>query len=241
MQTWTRRDLTIISEFSHKNLVIACDSCGGIGNKSGDMLLLSPYYVGKLTVRVCLTEVLCSGAIPITVSNCVCCEMKPTGEEIIRGIKDEFKDANLENLILTGSTEENFKTVMTAAGITVIGVSESDLKFNKAFIKDKVVLIGTPKIGEEVNLTDKGFYEEIKYLLSLKNVREIAPVGSKGIAYEADTLAKLNGLNFTALNKEAFMYKSAGPVTCIIALSDEKTSKDILDHIKGSIIVGELN
>lgn len=236
MKAFSRRDLTIIED-GEKLLVIACDSCGGIGEKRGDVLRLSPYYVGKLTARVALTEVMCSGAAPITLVNGASCEMNPSGAEMIRGIRDELSVANLENTILTGSTEENFTTSMTATAITVIGsVDKAGVKFSSASPGDKIVLFGTPKVGAEVDLQGEGFYREISVLLSLQGVREIVPVGSKGIAYEAETLAALSGLSFSPYNTDDELYKSAGPVTCMIALCDEAA----VSALENPKMIGEL-
>ena len=234
MKAFKRRDLTIIPLISQmetqmksqmearQTLVIACDSCGGVGMKSGDILKLSPRYTAKFTARVALTEVLCSGALPVTITNGVSCEMDPTGEEMILGIQEELKNAGIADIILTGSTEENFITSMTALAITVIGTSkESDLKFGCATEGDKLILLGIPQFGAEVDLESKGFYPEIRQLLAMQNVKEIVPVGSKGVEYEAEYLAALS-------NKRAVLYqsgidykKSAGPATCLIVLCTE--------------------
>ena len=233
MKSYTRRDLSIITGFgSHEDaLIIACDSCGGIGDKEHDKFKISPYYVGKLTARVVLTEVICSGATPITIANAVSCEMRPTGEEIIRGIQDELENANLKDVVLTGSTEENVETLMTAAGITAIGVAkENALKFNKAQKDDKVIAFGVPKVGVEVDLQDKGFYELIKYLLTLSDIREIIPIGSKGIDHEARIIAELSGVKFIQSNTSIDIKKSAGPATCLIAICSNEIIKE-LKHI----------
>ena len=196
LKAWTRRDLTIVPLYSQDYcIVIACDSCGAVGKKVGDVFKLSPYYVGKFTARVALTEVMCSGALPVTITNGIACEMQPTGKESILGIQDELKNAGITDIILTGSTEENFATSMTALAITVIGTSKvSGLKFGQAAAGDKLVLLGTPKVGTEVDLESMGFYTEIRQLLPMLEVKEIIPVGSKGVAYEAEMLTSLNGM-----------------------------------------------
>lgn len=244
MKAYSRRDLSIVTGFGSQadTLVIACDSCGGIGEKTHDKLKISPYYVGKLTARVGLTEVMCSGATPITIANGVACEMQPTGEEIISGIKDELKNANLHNVILTGSTEENIETSMTAVGMTVIGVANQNaLKFNKAQNGDKVILFGVPKVGSEVDLKDKGFYKIIKHLLNLSSVREIIPVGSKGVYHEAKSIAELNGLIFVPYNTLINIEKTAGPVTCIIAICSDYAVTELCSEFTLSNVVGELS
>jgi len=245
MKTWTRRDLTIISGVGNNCLVIACDSCGAVGEKVGDVLKLSAYYVAKFTARVALKEVMCSGALPVTIINGASCEMKPTGEEMILGIKEELRNANVSDIVLTGSTEENFATNMTALAITVIGIaSENELKFKHAAKGDKLILLGSPSVGGEVNLECAGFYAEIRQLLAMPEVREIVPVGSKGIAYEAETLASMNSMLFRRNDVENVvsidLYKSAGPATCLLVLCSALSVDEVLSVYSNGIIIGEL-
>jgi len=245
MKTRTRRDLTIIPGVGDKCLVIACDSCGAVGQKRGDILKLPAHYAAKFTVRVALTEVMCSGANPMTIINGAACEMEPTGKDFIFGIQEELRNANIPDIVLTGSTEENFTTSMTALAITVIGIAtESDLKFGQAAKGDKLILLGTPRIGAEVCLESAGFYAEINKLLSLRDVREIVPIGSKGIAYEAKNLAFINGMTFklsAARNSMPIdLYKSAGPATCLLVLCSECSINQVLDVYPNGIILGEL-
>jgi hypothetical protein len=241
MKPWTRRDLTIVPIGVNNNIVIACDSCGAIGDKKGDTLTIPPEYVGKFTTRVALTEVICSGASPITITNTVACEMEPTGKAILKGIEDELKNANISDIVVTGSTEENFTTNMTALGITAIGrVKDCGFKFADATQGDKLILLGTPMVGGEVNLESKGFYSEIKELLSIPLVKEIIPVGSKGIAYEAETLANITGTSITLYNLEVDYYKSAGPVTCLLILCDETVVEQVLSNYQPTTLIGEV-
>jgi len=236
----TRRDLTIVP-LETQNIVIACDSCGAVGDKAGDILKLSPRYTGKFTARVALTEVLCSGATPVTITNGVACEMQPTGAEIILGIQEELQNARITDILLTGSTEENFVTNMTALAITVIGAAkDSELKFEAASPGDKLVLFGTPKVGAEVDLHNVGFYSAIRQLLKLQGVKEIVPVGSKGVAYEAETLAKLSGATFALYETSIDYYKSAGPVTCILVLCAAHAMDEVLVIYKPATAIGEI-
>lgn len=239
MKTWTRRDLTIVSGFGTQCLVIACDSCGAIGAKGNDILKVSPRYAGKFTARVALTEVLCTGAMPVALTNGVACEMDPTGREIIEGIRDELQNAELRDIALNGSTEENFASSMTALAVTVIGIAEqSALKFSRAVKADKFVLLGEPRVGAGVDLSSAGFYEEIRRLLPMPGVREIVPVGSKGAAYEAETLASLSGEAFAPCGAKADYSASAGPATCLLVLCDESAVGEILDEYPAAKVIG---
>lgn len=238
------RDLTLVKLDNKKTMVIACDSCGSVGMKEHDVLKVPPYYTGRYTMRVALMEVLCAGADVIAITNAVCNEMKPTGEDVINGIKDELKDAGVIDVVLTGSTEENFNTYSTGVGITTIGIAQTrSLKVNS--IKEKCLLIsvGLPKVGGEINLTndiDIIDYDSIKYLLKLKDVYEIVPVGSKGILYESEELAKENNMKFRLMTEvKVDLYKTAGPATVIIVAINEK-SYDKIKILRNMNIIGEI-
>ncbi|MCL2285375.1 MAG: alpha-ribazole-5-phosphate synthase [Firmicutes bacterium] len=240
MSAHTRRDLTILP-MGNNCLVIACDTCGAVGIKSGDILKISPRYAAKFTARVALTEVMCAGATPTVVINGVSCEMSPTGMETIKGINDEIENTGLSDIILTGSTEENFPTCMTAMAITVIGTAPvQGLKFDNAATGDRLVLFGSPKVGTEVDLDEKGFYPEIKMLQKLPGVKEIVPAGSKGIASEVSTLAALSKVTYKLYETGIDYNKSAGPATCLIVLCSKPTVKQILNFCPGAICIGEI-
>jgi len=241
MNSFIRRDLAIIPANGDTRMVIACDSCGAIGKKSGDMFNLSPRYAAKFTLRVALTEIFCSGAKPLAITNGVSCEMHPTGEQTIQGIQEELKNADLESISIIGSTEENFTTSMTALSITAIGLAKkSELKFNHASKGDKLILFSTPQVGNEVDLESTGFYSEIRQLLRLNQVREIVPIGSKGVAYEANMLAILNNMEFKPFDTEIDLLKSAGPATCLLILCAESSVDQIMSIYPKSTIIGEL-
>ena len=241
MRAWTRRDLTIVPLEAENCIVISCDSCGAVGQKPGDVLALPPRYVGKFTARVALTEVMCSGAVPVTISNSVACEMHPTGEEILTGVQDEIKNAGLSDIVVTGSTEENFETSMTALAVTVIGSAKAhDLRFGKASKSDKIILLGSPQVGAEVDLDSVGFYAEIRKLLSVPLVREIVPVGSKGVLYESEMLAKLNSAGFKLHDSDIDYLKSAGPATCLLVLCAGSAAEQVLSCYTPTRIIGEI-
>lgn len=232
MQIDKVRDLTLIEIDSEKTMVIACDSCGSIGMKENDKLKVPPYYTGKYSVRVALFEVLCSGAEVVTITNAVCNEMNPTGIEIIRGIKDELEEAEVKDIVLTGSTEENFSTTSTAVGITVVGIINKDsLKVNRIVTGDILVSVGIPKVGSEIKLDNDqqiASYESIRKLLNMEGVNEIIPVGSRGIMYEAKEAAKNNNLSIIFYdNLNIDIHKTAGPATVILAAVNNNTIKEI--------------
>lgn len=240
------RDLTLISLDDERTMVIACDSCGSIGMKNGDALKVPSLYVGKMTVRVALMEVMCSGAEIVTVTDAVCNEMEPTGCEIIEGIKEELKEAGINDIVLTGSTEENFETFSTGLGITAIGIAfNKNLRINRVNNGAVIISIGLPKVGNEINLIKDNEivdYSSIRKLLAEDDVYEIVPVGSRGIAYEAEQLALNNKLNlhFESESK-AYLKKSGGPATCAIAAINSRSFEKISALIPNVNIIGRLN
>lgn len=239
------RDLSLITLDEKKTMVIACDSCGSVGIKEGDVLKVPPFYVGKLTSRVALLEVICAGAEVITLTDTVCNEMNSTGEEIIKGIKHELNLAGVKDVVLTGSTEENFSTVSTGLGITVVGIAENNkLKVNNVKNEAVIISIGIPKVGDEINLDEDSEivdYSSIYKLLNNNFVYEVVPVGSKGMAYECVQLAESNKLRvYFEEQQKIDIKKSGGPSTSIIAAVDSNGIKDILESMPNSNIIAYL-
>ena len=241
LKTIKYRDLSLTALPSGGTLVTACDSCGSIGSKPRDLLQIPAYYSGRFTARVPLLEVLSCRADPIVVVNTVSCEMDPTGLEIIRGIQDELVSANVNLEVLTGSTEENFPTAMTALGVTVIGYCPTQPDFHVR-ADDLVYCIGKPKVGAEINLDmdcEIASYQELFWLQQLSGIREIIPTGSKGILYELDHAAKFYGLCFKATNcLELDLEKSTGPATCLIAIVSPQLSRQ-LDGVEKCTYLGK--
>jgi hypothetical protein len=226
------RDLTLVHLDEERTLVIACDSCGSIGIKSGDVLKVAPFITGRFTARVVIFEVLCAGAKVICLTNTVCNEMEPTGREVQRGIEQELKEAGIDSIVLTGSTEENFPTFSTGVGITALGIAgNADLKLNNIKDEASLLAIGQPKVGQEILTVKPGDipdYNVIKYLIELNGVYEIVPVGSKGILHEAQELAENNQLKLILNQKiKVNVKKTAGPCTVIIVA----VRKDIISKI----------
>ncbi|BFN03982.1 AIR synthase related protein [Clostridium tetani] len=240
------RDLTLIKLTEDKNLVVACDSCGGIGSKPEDALKVPAYIVGKLTARVALMEVLCTGAEVVTITDAVCNEMEPTGKEIIRGIKEELKEAKINEVTLNGSTEENFPTKATGLGVTVVGiVDNNNMKVNNITKDCLLISIGIPKVGKEIDIfgydEEIASYNHISTILNNQEAYEIVPVGSKGILFEAEELAKNNRCEFY-LNKDKIdvdIRRSAGPATVIIAAVSKKAYENLKD-IQNVNLLGEI-
>ncbi len=243
MEIKRHRDLTIIDINKDQTLVISCDSSGGIGEKPNDRVKTSPEIVGYYATQVALMELLAYGASPITIVNTLSVEMDDTGNRIIEGIKKAIKPLDIdESSLITGSTEENIPVTATGMGITIIGILHKELWKEPETRPGMIgLVIGLPKVGEEV-LQGKNQIMDIEKLIDLKKkdyIHEILPVGSKGILYELDEIARTNGIDFIVDEEiQIDLKKTAGPSTCVIVTMEEENYKTLKDEF--SIPVNKL-
>lgn len=215
------RDLTILAFTSEKKLVIACDSSAAIGEKEHDQVAISAETVAAYCLRVPLLELLCFGAQPLCVVDLIGNEYAPTGRRMLQGIRDELDKAGLAELPVNGSTEENMTTTTSSIGVTLIGEVATDHPLPK-IVSDAVLLqLGTPYVGNEVteNLAGIFSYDVVVKLREEAGVRDMLPVGSQGIRYEAENMAGNSGLQVTFDTTEE-LEKSAGPATVVLIAAD---------------------
>lgn len=214
------RDVTLMKIIPEHTLTVVCDSCGGIGNKEHDKIKVDPYLTGYYTACVALSETMAIGATPMTVVNTLSVEMEGTGRRIMDGIGAALDEIGLDqSTCLTGSTEENIPVTVTGLGITVIGSLPKGWSPPKATKEDVVMVIGRPKVGQEV-IHDQGEIMTLNKLTKLQqepSIHDILPVGSKGIAYELGEMARTANLSYQRHTNHAIDFnKSAGPATCIL-------------------------
>lgn len=240
------RDLTIMDITPEKRMVIACDSAGGIGNKENDVVKVNPEITGYYTTQGPLMELLAQGAKPICVVDNLGVEMEPSGTDLLRGIKKALEPLNLEDeLLITGSTEENIPVSQTFIGITIIGIMDkSKWRVKRPKNGDLLVAVGTPLVGDEfANYEGEVFNTNILLQLLKKDyVKDIIPVGSKGIEHEIGVLASTNDLNYELKDSPPIdIKKSAGPSSCGIIAMDESFYKILKKELRIPVsIVGTL-
>jgi len=218
----TTRDVLLLRADANRHLVVSCDSAGAIGNKPHDKVKANPKLVGKLTARVALMELLSIGADPVAISGTFAVEPKPTSESVIRGIREEVRNARVRELRIVCSSEKNFKVKQTGVGITAIGfVRNSRVKIGRCEQGDEVVAVGEPSVGREVIQAEKHrTIADTGDVVKLRNrpfVHELIPVGSKGVLYEANVMAWDSELFFQpSLSGLVNLRKSAGPATVLL-------------------------
>ncbi|MGA3111350.1 MAG: ribbon-helix-helix protein, CopG family [Candidatus Bathyarchaeia archaeon] len=247
--TYTRRgDVSIVKIPTGHAIVTGSTSSGAVGPKIEDKVKVDGRVLGKFLARVSLMDVIATGAFPILLSVTLGVEKEPTGNAIIEGIRTEARSLGLDpDQVLMENTEDNFATVQTGAGLTVVGfANEEELRLGKSVPGDLVVAIGKPKVGDEVILAEaKGEIADLKNVIQLsqkKYVHDIAPVGTFGIADQARMIAysvgsqlKLSEANVLDLNK------SAGPATVVLASIDKERLEDLISLIRKPVnVVGEI-
>ena len=217
------RDLTLIRIGHEHYMVAAVDSDGGIGPLEHDTVKIPAYISGRFAIRVPLLEILASGASPVCAFDMLTLPMDATGREILRGIRDELREAGLgDDFTVSGSTEDNVPTSMTGIGTTILGmVKKADMRPGSTQKGDMLVCAGKPKSGpdDEVRLDDPEILSQrsMRIILRTPGVRDILPVGSHGVAYEAAQMAESAGLGLQFRENAAVdMKKSAGPSTCVL-------------------------
>ncbi|GAB6146765.1 AIR synthase related protein [Desulfocicer niacini] len=202
-------------------LVVACDSCGGIGEKDLDLLRVPHRLVGQLTARVALMEILCTGAVPRIMTVAISAEPEPTGRQILNGVRAELEMAGFKDLCLAISTEKNFVPSQTGLGIGLTGTCLlENLKIALSRPGDLVYCLGSPRVGQEVAQAPASSIigtNHIRALLAYHEIHDIVPIGSRGILAEADELARHTGSRFLPDPvTEPDLNKSAGPSTCAL-------------------------
>ncbi len=247
---WRRmRDLSVLTIAPGVLLVVACDSNGGIGPKPRDTVATSGYELGRLAARVPLEEMLACGATPLLLIDTLNVEREPTGAAILAGVRDEMRGAGMDPThALNGSTEDNVPTVATGVGIVVLGLAAADrFRPGRAQAGDTVLCVGIPKSAPRYHVVsddpDILRPSAVRTLAAIDAVRDILPVGSRGVLAEAHDLAASAGLTFVPdADPSIDLTASGGPGTCcLIAVpSNAVSSVSSLPDLPSVTAVGTL-
>ena len=246
---YTRKgDVSILKIPTGHAIVVGSTSSGAVGSKEMDKVKVEGRVLGKFLARVALMDVTATGAFPVLLSVTLGVEKEPTGNAILDGIRREARSIGLDpNQVLMENTEDNFETVQTGVGLTVVGfANETELRLGKTLPGDIVVAIGKPKVGDEVIVAEAhGEIADLKNVTQLsqrKYIHDIAPVGGFGIASEARMMAYGVGRQLKIYEIQGLdLNKSAGPATVILVTIDREKIEDLTSLIPKPInVVGEI-
>lgn len=236
------RDVTLLPVSSELYMAVSCDVSASIGEKIDDVLKAPTEMTGAYCARVALLEILALGATPQALIHTVGNEFFPTGEASLRGIQEELRRAGYSQLEINGSSEDNMHTSMTAIGVTVIGtlfVKDFKKRRNTKHRGDSVYLIGEPIVGEavKVRVNEIISYEAVEAMTDMPSVRDILPVGSRGILEEMETLlmdTELQCIYEKTWQDAELLKQSGGPSTSVLAVvaaGEEKNFEKALKRI----------
>lgn len=223
-----RGDVTLMKLPTGLVLSLSYTSSGGIGPKPMDKIKVDGFTLGRFMTRVALMDTISINSWPKVIIATLSVEMSPTGIEILEGIKSEVKKIGLDpDQSISMNTEENISTEQTGLGVTAVGfVHEEELRIGKTQPNDSLVLIGEPKVGDEVIQAEKegkiANLQDLIKLIQLEFIHDIIPVDTQGIAYEARMIVHMIGRQVRFYNNTKIdLEKPAGPATAILISMNE--------------------
>lgn len=191
-------------------LVVTTDNSGAIGEKLADMVQVADELTAYFSARVTLLEQWAANAQPFTVIL-----HNFSGENswaaYQQGVEKVLKEASIEDIILTGSTETNMDLLQSAVAVTMLGKEQSPLVSTAG----DWYTYGKPLVGNEVLETTEevASLAKIRQALDEEIVHQIWPVGSKGILAE---LKRLFNKSTVQVKSTLDLTKSSGPSTVVL-------------------------
>lgn len=240
MRTERIRDCLLIYLHEKEAIVVTCDSIGAIGNKPQDIIQVTPEHTGHETAKVAFSEMIALGATPLVVSDGLSVETEPTGRRLMAGIQEAIAELPEYEIAMTGSCEDNMPTVQTGAGITVIGIIKpEEMYYRLTKATDLAVLMGRPLYGKDFSqhLDQALRLPDYRKIRKLTCIKEMVPVGSHGIGYEAEKIAADNHLVFKPFETLPFeMDHSGGPASCCVVTVAAEELEWLQDHFEKDVI-----
>jgi hypothetical protein len=211
------RDVSIIPLSSKEEIIVGADNSGGIGTKEEDAVRVDDRITAYYSTRVAVMEVLAVKAKPFSViihnfsGNTV-------WEAYKKGAETALKEAELEEVLITGSTESNFPLKQSALGITVLGKrpvvkNEKTHEFGVSY-----AVIGAPLTGNQV-LENREMAAPLSLFTKCCRhsvIMDLIPVGSKGILEELRELTGNVSLAVKNVECSPDILVSGGPSTCFL-------------------------
>jgi len=222
-----RGDVSLLKLPTGLILTLSYTSSGGIGSKPMDKVKVDCFTLGRFMTRLVLMDTIAINSWPRLIVMTLSVEMTPTGINILEGVKNELKKIGLDpEQSISVNTEENVITDQTGLGLMALGlVHEDELRMGRTQPNDALIIIGNPKIGEEVLQAERegkiADLQEILRLLQLDFVHDVIPVDTQGIAYEARMITQLVGRQVKFYDGVGIdLEKPAGPATAILVTVD---------------------
>lgn len=189
--------------------VITSDNSAAIGEKPQDAVAAPDRVTAKFAARVALLEQWAAGSEPevILLHNF---SGEAQWNRYVEGIKEQFEEIGIEMPQLAGSSETNMPTLQSGVAVTMLGRQKRELPAEglQWFIHGKP-LVGPDVLDKREQIAD---VRKIYDALNTGIIERVWPVGSKGIASEAERLLRRK----LDLSKEVDSKLSGGPASCVL-------------------------
>ena len=237
------RDLSCVSLTAHQTLVAACDALAGIGQLPMDTVRAGPEVVGHFALRVPLLEVIAAGATPFLVIHNLGIPRGAYSDAVLNGMHDLADTVGLTNPdSFNGSTEDNVPVGQTGLGVTVIGsTTNPQLQWATSQPGNLLVLAGFPKSAPKVDvrMEDPEIVSvvDVQWLRRQPGIFDIVPVGSRGIRYEGNELAKSARLSVEWFSVPIDLDASGGPSTAVLFAVQSSRLHEIAQTMRAPVTV----
>ncbi|TWT06943.1 alpha-ribazole-5-phosphate synthase [Planococcus sp. CPCC 101016] len=190
--------------------VITSDNSAGIGEKEQDVVKAPDAITAKFAGRVALLEQWAAGSQPQAV---LLHNFSGAAQwtAYMEGIKELFDEAETALPQISGSTETNMPTLQSGIAVTMIGKQCRQLPAAELLCW---FVYGIPLVGEEV-LTQWNKTADLALIgkgIDAGLIERVWPVGSQGIAREAELLMGRQ----VEITTELDQHRSGGPATCVL-------------------------
>ncbi|AQQ54307.1 hypothetical protein [Planococcus lenghuensis] len=211
--------------------IITADNSAGIGNKPQDVVRAPDKLVAKLAARVALLEQWAAGSEPeaVIMQNF---SGKTHWLRYMAGLDELFSEAQTVTPPISGSSETNMTTMQSGIGVVMFGRQHTQLP---GWADLHWYVYGVPLVGEDV-LTKTGLMADLGKIRNAFNenaITRIWPVGSKGVAHEAQ---QLTGRSGTVLAGTLDVDASGGPATCVLVGSVLQDVKELQQHLGTAVV-----
>jgi hypothetical protein len=209
--------------------IVTSDNSAAIGEKPADIVFASDAITAKFASRVALLEQWAAGSEPeaLLLHNF---SGESQWERYLEGITQLFAELGRALPQYAGSSETNMPTLQSGIAVTMLGKRMRELQEPSSLFW---YIYGEPLVGQAV-------LEQSERMADLKKIAEamadgliqrVWPIGSKGIAREAELLFGQKVFISAEVDAEA----SAGPASCVLIGVASADGKPLEAHFGGRL------
>lgn len=209
--------------------IVTSDNSAAIGEKPADAVFAPDGVTAKYAARVALLEQWAAGSEPeaILLHNF---SGEAQWHRYMEGITELFAELGRPLPQYAGSSETNMATLQSGVAVTLLGKRKRKLELPDVL---EWFVYGKPLVGKAVleQSEDIADLKKIADAISSGLIQSVWPVGSKGIAREAELLFGREAVVFAEVDTNV----SAGPASCVL-IGISIVEKEVLERHFGGIL-----